>query len=265
MNRRIWLVILAVVLALGGTLAVYSYAHNADQRAIDNTRAAKVLIVKKAIPAGLSWADARDGGYFSSENVPVRSAPLSAVADTNAAIRGTDVATASIASGQILVREMFGAHTPTTGILPIPKGLLAVSASLPKNADVAGFVQAGAVVAVFHTFKLKGSSVRARGITGDDLTATKLLLARVQVLAVSQDAPSDLNGAKNDSSNNNNSSENVLVTMAMSQKDAERLILAQDTGDLYLGLLSQSSVTDANDGGVVNLVILPHLGPIYVK
>ncbi len=264
MNRRILLVILAVGLALGGTLAVYAYAHNADQRAIDNTRAAKVLIVDKEVPAGTSWADAVKGGFFSNERVPVNSAPTTAVADTNAAIPLDEVATATIASGQIVVRQMFGSHTPTTGVLPIPKGLIAISVSAPKNADVAGFVQAGSEVAVFHTFKLKSPQLAKSGATaGDDLMATKLLLARVEVLAVSQDAPSDLNGGKTD--NGNNSTDNVLVTMAMSQKDAERLILAQNTGDLYVGLLSQSSVTDADDGGVLNLALLPHAGPVYLK
>jgi pilus assembly protein CpaB len=263
MNRRIGLVILAVVLALGGTLAVYSYAHNADQRAIANTRAAHVLIVEKAVPAGTSWSDAVKGGYFSEQKVPVKSAPTTAVSGLSGLVPLDEVATAVIQSGQIVVREMFGSKTPATGIVPIPKGLMAVSVTLPANADVAGFVQNGSEVAIFHTFKISGPRLNKppKIIVGaPDLFSTKMLLPRVSVVATSQDAPSDLNGAKGTS---NASSTNVLVTLALSQKDAERLILAQQTGQLYLALLSESSITTTDDG-VINLGDFKPV-PIYVK
>ena len=51
MNRRIVLVAVAVVLALFGTLAVYSYTQNADQRAVAGSKAAQVLIAVKQVPA----------------------------------------------------------------------------------------------------------------------------------------------------------------------------------------------------------------------
>ena len=49
MNRRIVLIAVAVVLALFGTFAVYSYAHNADERAVAGGRAVKVLIATKRV------------------------------------------------------------------------------------------------------------------------------------------------------------------------------------------------------------------------
>jgi pilus assembly protein CpaB len=255
------LVVVAVVLALGGTLAVYTYAHNADKRAVENTRAASVLIVKKTVPVGTTWADAIKNGFFSQEHVPVSSAPSSAVADTSAAIPVDAVATSTISSGQIVVREMFGTRTPTTGILAIPKGLMAVSVSLPANSDVAGFVQNGSEVAIFSTFKVKRLNGNESGqIAGDDLYTTKLLLPRATVVATSQDAPSDLSGGNS----SNNSTTNVLITVALSQSDAERVILAQQIGQLYLGLLSADSVTDTNDGGIVNLLVFKPT-PIFVK
>ncbi len=58
MNRRIVLIAVAVVLALFGTFAVYSYAHNADERAVAGGRAVKVLIATKRVAAGTTWADA---------------------------------------------------------------------------------------------------------------------------------------------------------------------------------------------------------------
>ena len=255
MNRRIGLIALAVVLAIVGTFAVYSYAHNADKRAVAKTRSAQVLYTQKQLPVGTTWGDAVKGGYFIQQRVPIDSVPTNAVQDTNASIPLDQVATFTIASGQIVVRPMFGDKTATTGILPIPKGMLAVSVNLPANADVAGFVQNGSEVAIFVTFKVvfpAGSAAAAATTGGADVYVTKLLLPRVTVVAASQNAPSDLNGAKNATSTSNG---NVLVTLAVSQRDAERMILAQQTGTLYLGLLSSTSVTGQGPG-VYNTVDL---------
>lgn len=262
MNRRISLIALAVVLAVGGTVAVYSYAHNADKRAVAATRSISVLYAQKQIPKGTSWHDAVAAGYFAQERVPEDAAPSTALASTQAAVPSDQVATADIASGQIVVRPMFGAKTSTTGILQIPAKDIAVSVKLPANADVAGFVQSGSQVAIYSTFQVsKPSSATPNGVYGGgtDVYATKLLLPRVDVLATSQDAPSALNGDKSA----NNSTNNVLVTLALSQQDAEKLILAQQIGQLYLGLLSSSSVT-APDAGVYNVVTFKP-APIFVK
>jgi pilus assembly protein CpaB len=272
MNRRIGLIAVAVVLALVGTFAVYSYAHNADKRAVENTRSVSVLYAKKQVPVGTTWGDAIKGDYFTKERVPVKAAPSTAISDTDASIPLREVATADIAAGQIAVRAMFGEKVATTGILAIPKGLQAVSVTLPSNADVAGFVQNGSEVAIYVTFKI-GKTGKAQGQTGKvggssvetdgiDIFVTKLLLARVPVIAVSQDAPSDLNGGK-DAASNNNSTSNVLVTLALSQAEAERLILGQQTGQLYIGLLNASSVT-APDGGIVNVGVFKPT-PIFLR
>lgn len=262
MNRRIGLIAIAVVLALVGTVAVYSYAHNADKRAVQATRAAKVLIVQKRIPSGTKWSDVVKGGFVSQENVPVDSAPTSAVQNLDGTVASNDVATADVAPGQIVVRPMFGSRTPTTGVLEIPKGEQALSVSLAANADVAGFVQAGSQVAIYATFKVSKDSKNAAqaGIAGGtDIYTTKMLLPRVDVVAVSQGAPSKVNGSATSTSGTGN----VLVTFALSQDEAQRLILSQQIGTLYLGLLTDSSAV-ATDGGVINQAVL-NPAPIFVK
>lgn len=252
MNRRIGLIAIAVVLALVGALSVYSYAHNADKRAVDKVQSVNVLYAEKAIPVGTSWADAIKNSYLQEERVPVAAAPGNAIPNADAAIPAGQVATSQIGAGQIVVRQMFGERTSKTGILAIPKGMIAVSVSLPTNADVAGFVQNGSEVAIFHTFKVvlpKSAPASLRNLVsaGADLSETKMLLPRAQVIAVSQNAPSELN------SGTGTTGSNVLVTLAVSQKDAERLILAASTTQLYLGLLTDTSVT-APGGGTLNTV-----------
>ena len=55
----------------------------------------------------------------------------------------------------------------------------------------------------------------------------------------------------------------MLVTVALSQADAERVINMQKVGQLTLGLLSASSKV-TQDGGYVNAGVF-HTAPIWVK
>lgn len=265
MNRRIGLVAAAIVLALIGTLAVYSYAHNADKRAVARTRAASVLITQKRVPAGTSWQDAIKGGYFKQEKIPVDSAPSNALSSLDASVPIDDVANADIAAGQVVVRPMFGSQSAVTGALPIPKGDIAVSVSLAQNAAAAGYIQYQSQVAVFGTYKLQKlpGEAAASGQVGNDnnLYTTKLLLPRVTVIATSQQAPTAVNG-KGDT-NNNGGNGNVLITLALNQQQAEKLILSQQVGQLYLALLSNDSVT-ADDPGALSAGIFSPT-PIFLK
>jgi pilus assembly protein CpaB len=260
MNRRIGLIALAIVLALIGTFAVYSYAHHADQRALDKTRSATVLYAKKPIPAGTKWGDVVKGGFVAQENLPVQSAPSTALQNDNVSIPLGQVATADVASGQVVIREMFAQKVVATGALAIPKGLIAVSVKLPSNADVAGFVINGSEVAIYLTSKVtklgSGSPILAGGT---DAFVTKVLVPRATVLATSAGAPTSVNGAKAA----NTSNDNLLVTLALPQKDVERLVLAQQVGSLYLGLLSETSVSKP-DGGTTNVMITNPV-PIFLN
>jgi pilus assembly protein CpaB len=251
MKRRIALIALAVALALVGTIAVYSYVNHADKRAIAGTKAAKVLIVQKQIPVGTTWGDVVKGDYVAAESVPAESAPSNAVASLADDVPTSDVASASIAAGQIVVRPMFGERTAVTGALNIPAKKIAVSVSLPTSADVAGYVQQGSYVTVFATYKIKPigktSGPKGNALGGDDVYQTKTLLARTEVLAVSQAAPTGVDGSKNSSSSGNDA---VIVTLAVDQREAQKLVLSQQVGQLYLGLLSETSVTKT-DGGVI--------------
>src|SRR3954466_1767705 len=127
MNRRIVLIAVAVVLALFGTFAVYGYARNADERAVAGGRAVKVLIATKRVAAGTTWADAVKSGNLTVQNMPAASTPQSALSGLDAGISQNSVAQSDIAPGQVVLREAFGAVTSDTGVLAIPKGLIAIT------------------------------------------------------------------------------------------------------------------------------------------
>lgn len=257
MNRRLGLIALAVALALVGTTAVFVYAKNADDRAVAGMKATPVLMVNKAIPAGTSWSAVVKGDFVSEEKVPAKSAPSTALDDLEADVPDGQVATIEIKPGQVVVRAMFGEKAPATGALTIPDRMQAITVKLDANAEVAGFVRNGSEVAVYSVFKIKDvPGAGGKATSGDDAFASKLLLPRVSVLAVSQAAPQNVSGASDEESGastaSRSASAEVLVTIAVDQEDAERLVLAQEIGTIYLTLLTNSSIT-GESGGRINL------------
>lgn len=236
---------LAVVLALGGTGAVYAYVKHADQRAVADSTATTVVVATKRVPAGTTWKAATAGGYLRTENLPASSAPSDALDHVGDQFAQGDVVFADIQPGQVVLREMFGVKTPTTSGLAIPNGKMAVSVKLKTNEDVAGYVQPGSQIAVFDTFILGDKNTATSGSAGSvdkkDNWATKLLLPRVDVLAVSQAAPSGTQKSLDSSSSGSSSDTTLLVTVAVSQADAERLIEVAQVSNPYLALLSDSS------------------------
>lgn len=249
MNRRVLMIITAVVLALVGTGAVYSYVKHADTRALAGKQPVEVLIVGKRIPAGTSARDVRTGGYLRTDHLPADATPRDSLTTIGADWQ-SEVATADIPAGQVVLREMFGAKVPTTSGLAIPAGKIAVSVKLNVDGDVAGYVQPGSQIAVFDTFiLLDGKSVPSGSKTSSDKTdnwATKLLLPRVDVLAVSQGPPAGTKAGLADS--NTAAGNTLLVTVAVDQADAERLIHIAQTGMPYAALLSDSSKSAAAPG-----------------
>jgi pilus assembly protein CpaB len=126
----------------------------------------------------------------------------------------------------------------TTSALPIPGDNLGVSVQLGDPQRVAGFVQPGSEVAVFATTQ--------RG----DEQATFMLLPRVTVLAVGPTAITTTSTTA-DGTTNTEQVPNAILTLALDQREAERMIQAQSEGELYFGLLTPDSRT-APSGGVTS-------------
>lgn len=259
MNRRLGLTALAVVLALVGTVAVFAYAKSADRRAVDGIEATSVLIVDKPIPLGTSWSDVVEGEFVSEEKLPARATPSTALPNLDADVPDGEVATAEIKPGQVVVRAMFGEKAPVTGKLAIPARMQAITIEVPASAEVAGFVRNGSEVAVYVGFEVKNLPPEDKSISGPKVMASKIVLPRVSVIAVNQAPPPNVSGTSEDESgglaNSGAADDKVLVTLAVDQAAAERIVLAQELAEstLYLTLLSNSSVTKEDGGGRINL------------
>ncbi|GGQ75680.1 Flp pilus assembly protein CpaB [Couchioplanes azureus] len=261
MRRRLLAVLVAAVLAGVGCLAVVAYVRGADQRALAGREAVWVLVSTRRIPAGTTAAGIRAGGYTEKVAMPAGTVPGTALGEVDARLDGL-VLTADLLPSQLLLRGMFAEPSQVTGGLAVPDGKLAVSVQVTAAARVAGYVRPGSRVAVFTTFTMREG--RGRVPAGDGLSsgheynqATRMLLPRVEVIAVGErgaagavtagDAPTAQPSAPAGSSGPK-SAAGMLVTVAVTQQEAEKLLHVSLTGVLSLALLDDTATVQPDEG-----------------
>ena len=259
MTRRILTIVLAIVLAAVGTGAVLLYVRGADRRALAGQTAVSVMVATQQVPAGTTAGTAITEGLLSRQELPAASVPSDAVRSITSQLKGL-VLSADLPSGQLLLRPMLVTAVAARTGFPIPPGKVALSLQFCLARDVAGYVQPGSEVAVFNTFVsgTPGSATQScagissqKGVTG---IHTRLVLPKVQVLAVGP-APASTTGStgatstafsQNNSTAPASSSTIMLVTVAVNQVDAEKLIHLDETAVPYLALVTSSSGVKAD-------------------
>jgi pilus assembly protein CpaB len=256
MTRRIVAVLISIVLAVLGTTAVLLYVRSADNRALAGKEARTVLVADRQIPAGTTGRALRADGYLREVRMPAETVPADALAQLATDLDAL-VLTAAVQRGQLLLRPMFGAATSRGGGLAVPAGRIAITARVKASAFGPGSVQPGAKVAIFYTYT-PVSSDRRNVISGEGLekgrninSVTRLLLTDIEVLGVGGEGTDGdaAAGRRNDSTG---AGDQVTVTFAMTQVDAERLAHAVAMGgELNVGLLGDASNVKP-DAGVDN-------------
>lgn len=269
MKRRGLSIVLAVLLAILGTTGVLVYVNHANDRALAGQRAVTVLIAKRLIPSGTTAADADQQGLLGSETLPSESVPADALTAVTPDI-STLVTDADVQPGQLLLRPMLVTSAQVTSGLAIPSGMIAISIMFCVPEAVAGFVHPGSQVAVFDTVASGSSSASGSSGAGGSsslsaqaacsgqhqqqagLTATtKLVLSPVTVLDIgAASAGSQSGGTASNGGSSGSSQGTELVTVAVSQQNAERLIQLTEDGLPYLALLNGSSSASVSTAGV---------------
>ncbi len=151
MNRRRILLMSAAIVAAIGAALVFLYVRGAEDRAEDKFDTVEVLVASQQIQAGEAANDAYASGKIVLKAVPQDQVLAGATANGESF---TDlVALGNIYVGEQLIPEKFGGATEvqTEASLPIPEGNMAISVNLTDTARVAGFVNPGSEVAIFHT------------------------------------------------------------------------------------------------------------------
>jgi pilus assembly protein CpaB len=277
-KTRMLTITLAVVLGLLGVVAVLAYVRQANVRAVNGLKAETVMTAAEPIPAGTSLNKAKREHLLGTEKVPKSSLSTPAVQSV-AGTEGQLVLSANVPKGWVLLKNMLAlastVNSETGSSLAIPPGMIAVTVNMCVAEAVAEYPSPGSSVAVFDTIAGKGSQIQ-RGCDvqrqvlnssyfTDGGADTLLVLPKAEVLAVGQNpaaqgtSPNSSVTVTNDPSSSSSSSSSdaeVLVTLAVHQADAQRLILMAEVGLPYLALLGPGAT--ANFGGPVGLLQLNH-------
>lgn len=233
MDRRKVLLLVAAVIAAVGTLLVFLYVRGADARADQRYDAVQVLRVVKPIAAGETVEAAQAAGKIESGSVSKKDLLPDALTGTEP-VAGK-IAVTNMYPGEQLIASKFGAAGASNG-LAIPKGKIAISVNLSDPARVAGFVNPGAKVAIFLTSSAEGGAF------------TRLLLPSVQVIGagtttVVSTTTTDASGAQVAEQ-----LPKTLLTLAVSQPEAEKVLFASTNGELTFGLLNEDSQVAPSQG-----------------
>lgn len=232
MKRPFLALALAIGLALIAGVFVFWFAAGADDRALASQNPTTVLVSQSSIPKGMSLSDAQTQGLLASTQVPAELKPDSSLSDVTLA-NGSSVAIEDIPPGQLLLTSAFGQEAPQEQAIDIPDGLMAVTVALEDPAKVGAFLRPGVRVAVFDT-RVEDPQ--------QGVSTTRPLLDDVLVLAIG-DVPEQ---AESQAATDVWSA--PLVTLAVDQRQAERLVHATRTGQLYLALLGPEATINNSTG-----------------
>jgi pilus assembly protein CpaB len=208
-------------MAVAGTALVLSYVGGADARAMAGARTVEVLVAAKDIPAGTPAKQL--ASYVSAEQVPAKVVPAGTV--SNLGQLAGKVAAVNVVAGEQLLSARFAspADLEQQGAVNVPKGMQELTISLEPQRVVGGQLKAGDTVGLFFSLE-KGAAGTGSPVT--HLTLHKVLVTGVQGLPAAAEktggAAAPVPGGS------------VLVTLAVSAKDAEKIVYAQEFARTWL-------------------------------
>jgi pilus assembly protein CpaB len=238
-----------VLLAVIGTLLLVTYVNGAADRASAGEKGLSTLVVSHQITAGTRVADLK--GDVKVQEVPRRLRAKDAVSSLSE-LQGL-VATTALQPGEQVLRSRFG-RVGAAGARSVaaPADKVEVTVSLEPQRALGGTVGAGDTVGVFASFKPFSISApkQANGEAGvaevDGIlipdggstpNSTHLILHKVLVTNVQidqQDESTAKDDASSDSSAKTAPQRNLLVTLAVSGPDAEKVVFAAEHGTIWL-------------------------------
>ena len=243
MGRRTVLLVVAALVAALGTSLVFLYVRGADNRAAAQFDNVEVLKAVEIIAPGETLEQAQQAGKIQLGTVPRKELIQGAVSATGDL--GKKVALSTIFPNEQIVTGKFG-EPGEQKVLTIPDGKMAISVNLTDPARVAGFVQPGAEVAIFVS--AEPEAVGGDGESQDLPQFTRLLLPRVQVIGVGQTTVISTTTTAEGGAQTTEQLPRTLLTLAVDQEDAEKIIFAAKNGEVAFGLLTEKSDVKPSDG-----------------
>lgn len=255
MGRRAVGVIIAVLLAVTGTIALVLYVRGAEERALEGQRVVEVIVADDVIPRGTPVADL--GGLVRTERIPAAVQARGSVEEL--AELGDTVAAVELLPGEQLstLRFVAAGALGSGDEVPVPEGLQEVTLAVEPQRVLGGRVVAGdrvGLIASFEPFTLEGVTLdpdlplpdtaelpeqlpNTTGFLYHKVLVTDVLLDTAPTTAAQDDQPTTDVAAPGD----------VFVTLAVDAPQAERIVFAQEFGSLWLTLEPPEAIEDGTE------------------
>jgi Flp pilus assembly protein CpaB len=231
MNRRIVAAFVAAALALGAFVSIFLYVRNADARALNGVVAKDVYVVVNPITKGTLAENL--GKNVQLTQVPAKAVPDQAV--YNLADIQSKAAAIDLVAGEVLLTSRFVDPTAAAqDAVPVPKGMEQMSLVVKPEQVRGGDLKAGETIGVVLTVKPSAPqpiSIPGIGsVTIDGDSITKQIMNRVLVTRVQGGTVPAAEG----SGSSPPPAGSVMITVALSTSDIEKLTWAQSAGPLLL-------------------------------
>lgn len=268
MKRRLIGIVLAVLLAGGGTAALVAYVQTAKKQAVASEVASTVYVVDGKIAKGASAEAIRAAVHV--EQVPTRLKQEQAVTDL-ADIDGMVAAVDLLPGEQLVKARLVPAAELTTDV---PDDLMQVSLLLDPERAVGGMLKPGETVGVFLSFDpferdtagiepstttvVTGEATTPASTPGKTPNMTHLEFQKVQVTSVRAVQATGGSDSKNDKSSADASdvtapvsNDKLIVTLALKAPQVEQIVFAAEFGHVWLA--SEPASVDESGTRLVTL------------
>lgn len=236
MGRRTILLIVATLVAALGSTMVFLYVQSVESEVEAKSAPVEVLKAVQQINPGETIEAAQAAGKLQLGPVP-RSQVLAGAVNSTETLAG-QTALVNIYPNEQVVSGKFGSAGDQE-LLTLPDGKIAISVTLSDTGRVAGFVSPGDDVAIF---------LNAPAGADAATPTVRLLLPKVEVVAIGATTVTTTTTTSTEGAQTTEELPKTLFTLAVSQEDAEKILLAVSTGELSFGYMNDKSKVKAGPG-----------------
>jgi pilus assembly protein CpaB len=224
--------IVALVLAIVGTLLLVSYVQGSEARAQEDLKPVEVLVLQEQVPQGSDLEKIRSAVKLTS--LPSASVP-------NGSLKSLEGLSGKVAAVELLPGEpLLGARLTdpnslsAPGSVPVPNGMQEISVQLEAQRVVGGRIAAGDTVGIVVMFD-KGAVKES-----PDLETGQQVFHKVLVTSVQRSLPkASSNAATGDTdpteqANTELPTGQLIVTFARNDADSAKIAFGAHFGSLWL-------------------------------
>ncbi len=255
MRRKIVMVVAALLCGALGTALLVRFVQGAESRALEGEQLVDVFVVTEYVPAGTTGQAMLDNDWIQVTQVSVKVRPAGSVVDASQFV--DQVAETDLFAGEQLVANRFidpSSFDSRPSTVQAPEGYIELTVPMSPARVMGGFISPGDTVAIFASFapfSVQGSEVEIDGVEvelPEELSSeisvqtpdtTHVLMHKVLVTEVqAQNIPAEPEpgepGEPRRPQARQAPSGNLMVTLALTTPEAERLVFAIEYGSLYM-------------------------------